>query len=384
MKTTKRNSLKIEALFILTMLLLITITLLFLPKSVTASIDGVEVDLTKKGETVEDTLRLNGIELKNSKVVPKLSSRVSTADKITVRYKKPVVIIADGREIKLSTYGVKASDIIHDAKVKVSSEGAFVSHDLDKRIPKDGIKIIVSNPKVIKLKTADGTKSIYTNAPTVKQVLSEGNIKVTEDDEISHTLSSYTKEGLTVEFTKIKVVEKTEHRQGKLDVVVKKDSSLPAGKEKVVQEGYPAVYRTTVELTYADDKLRDEELLGKTRVSRGQSRVVIKGTKSTFSSTPTGGGCGGWQGLLDKYFGDQSGKACQVMKCESGGNPAAENPRSSASGLFQFLDGTWKKARTAVKGGNQYSRAKHAPAEMQIAAAAKWLKRTAWSQWSCA
>lgn len=32
----------------------------------------------------------------------------------------------------------------------------------------------------------------------------------------------------------------------------------------------------------------------------------------------------------------------EVAKCESGLNPDAHNPTSSASGLFQFLDGTWR------------------------------------------
>lgn len=36
----------------------------------------------------------------------------------------------------------------------------------------------------------------------------------------------------------------------------------------------------------------------------------------------------------------------EVMKriehCESRGNPNAKNPHSTAKGLFQFLDGTWK------------------------------------------
>lgn len=49
---------------------------------------------------------------------------------------------------------------------------------------------------------------------------------------------------------------------------------------------------------------------------------------------------------------------CRVLACESGGNPTAENPRSSASGLWQFLDSTW-----AGFGG--YARASHAPAAVQ-------------------
>ena len=36
-----------------------------------------------------------------------------------------------------------------------------------------------------------------------------------------------------------------------------------------------------------------------------------------------------------------SGIAACIAKYESGGNPRAQNPNSSASGLFQFTDGTW-------------------------------------------
>jgi len=32
----------------------------------------------------------------------------------------------------------------------------------------------------------------------------------------------------------------------------------------------------------------------------------------------------------------------RVARCESGYNPGAYNPRSGASGLFQFLPSTWR------------------------------------------
>ena len=49
---------------------------------------------------------------------------------------------------------------------------------------------------------------------------------------------------------------------------------------------------------------------------------------------------------------------CRVLRCESGGNPTAQNRRSTASGLWQILDGTW-----AGFGG--YDRAYLAPPDVQ-------------------
>ncbi len=48
-----------------------------------------------------------------------------------------------------------------------------------------------------------------------------------------------------------------------------------------------------------------------------------------------------WRPLVISYFGDQADKALCVVKWESGGNPNAKNPRSSARGLFQILASLW-------------------------------------------
>ena len=97
------------------------------------------------------------------------------------------------------------------------------------------------------------------------------------------------------------------------------------------------------------------------------------------------GACGGWEDIVVAHFGDEAGKACDVIRCETGGtfDPTIENPRSTASGLAQFLDSTWVKARAMV-GAEQYPRAKDAPGAVQIAAMAAWKRATSWSQWVCA
>lgn len=50
-----------------------------------------------------------------------------------------------------------------------------------------------------------------------------------------------------------------------------------------------------------------------------------------------------------------------IIKCESGGNPTIQNKTSTASGLFQFINGTW-----AAYGGTEFApTAKQATVEQQ-------------------
>ena len=83
--------------------------------------------------------------------------------------------------------------------------------------------------------------------------------------------------------------------------------------------------------------------------------------------------------------------AVRLLRCvvnhESRGNPRAENPRSTASGLFQFLDGTWRHYAKHVPSARKYRHAAHAPAATQwevALLAVKWGGKHAWDGTHCA
>jgi Transglycosylase-like domain len=63
-----------------------------------------------------------------------------------------------------------------------------------------------------------------------------------------------------------------------------------------------------------------------------------------------------------------------IAACESSGNPTARNPRSSASGLYQAIEGTWH-------GYGGYPSAADAPVEIQERHAAELYARRGLQPW---
>ena len=65
----------------------------------------------------------------------------------------------------------------------------------------------------------------------------------------------------------------------------------------------------------------------------------------------------------------------QIAQRESGGNYIAQNPTSTASGAYQFINATWQYTAQQTGVGTQYTSAADAPAWMQDTNAL-WLLRT--------
>lgn len=73
--------------------------------------------------------------------------------------------------------------------------------------------------------------------------------------------------------------------------------------------------------------------------------------------------------------------AC-VRRRESGGNYSAENPTSTASGAYQFLDSSWRNLSARAGYGNYGGHAAYAPAWVQDAVAVWTVENIGRSPWA--
>jgi hypothetical protein len=61
----------------------------------------------------------------------------------------------------------------------------------------------------------------------------------------------------------------------------------------------------------------------------------------------------------------ESSVLAQIQQHESGGDYTAVNPKSGASGAYQFLDSTWRQVAQKTGVGTQYASAADAPPSVQ-------------------
>ncbi len=118
------------------------------------------------------------------------------------------------------------------------------------------------------------------------------------------------------------------------------------------------------QLNSEKDKLHRELSAKRERVKLASAVSISKPASASPKSTSAGSPIMPVGGMLEA-----------IKRCESGGNYQAQNKVSTASGAYQFVDGTW-----AGYGG--YSKAKLAPPSVQDQKARETLARSGTSPWN--
>lgn len=317
-------------------------------KTLTLSVDGQTRVIETDADTVSAALASAGVEVDSTTVVtPSPSEELEDGTSVSVRYAKPFRVVADGATVSTTVTAVTVEDALTVLEL-TPREGAYLSEDLDAQIPREGMELVVSNPKKLTLVAKNKKKTVETSAVTVGAFLREQAVNVDSNDELSDELATFTKPGLTVEVVAIDVRQKKERVESKLPVKVREDATLLEGETRVLEKGSPRVVEKTLRLTFADGEVSDRTLLREQVVSRGASRVVVKGTKEpepTYPEmspvTPGSARAMGRQMMLAAGFGpDQWSCLDRLWQRESGWNAAAHNPSSGAHGIPQSLPGS--------------------------------------------
>lgn len=298
-----------------------------LQTTVTLAVDGEEREVAVMGDSVDDVLEAEGIEVGERDVVqPDASESISDGARISVLYAKPVDLTVDG---ETSTHWVTATDV-QGALTQIGSAYAdarlSTSRNLD--LDRDGTSIEVVTPKRLKLELA-GKKPVTREiaALTVREALAELGIELDEHDTVSPRPRAALEDGDTLTFTDIEVRKRTVKGESfDVDTVTREDSSSPEGTETVVREGRSGERNATYRVVTRNGEVVRRVILTQKVTTPAVARVVEVGTAEPEPEANYAGGNSVWD---------------QLAECESGGNWAINTGNGYYGGL-QFNLGTWQ------------------------------------------
>ncbi|MEX2459928.1 MAG: ubiquitin-like domain-containing protein [Paenibacillaceae bacterium] len=190
---------------------------------------------------------------------------------------KSVSVVLDGKEIPMLT---RESDLQHLLDEQAISVGEHdrVSTQLDASI-KNGERITIDTTAPIQL-TADGkTKTMYTTGKTVESALQDLSIILGSEDKVYPSLSSEVSD-----YAPIKVVRVTKEQENQTVSIAftteqKIDSTLPKGKEKILQEGKPGTKLIQKQNIYEDGTLVATKVVNEVVQKVSVNKLVAIGTK---------------------------------------------------------------------------------------------------------
>ncbi|KUM94340.1 transglycosylase [Streptomyces cellostaticus] len=326
-------------------------------KTIELSVDGKQRTLHTFSDDVSELLAAEDLHVgTHDLVAPDPGAALASGDQVAVRYGRPVRLTLDGERREVWTTARTVDGALRELGVR--PDGAYLSAARSQGIGRAGLALDVRTERSVTVMADGRTRTIRTNAATVREAVEEAGITLRRQDTTSVPPDSFPRDGQTV--TVLRVTGVTEVREESIPFAVERteDPTLFKGTEVIEWPGQPGLRRITYLLRTVNG-VQEKPRKEKSEVVRKPSKQVVKvGTKPRPKSVQ-GADHLNWHGLAT---------------CESGGRPGAVDPSGTYGGLYQFDAGTWHSL-----GGN--GRPQDATAEEQTFRAKKLYVRRGASPW---
>lgn len=299
-------------------------------KTVTLSVDGHDRQLHTFGETVEEVLAEQRLEISDRDLlVPSADAEVADGTHIVVRYARPLTLTVDGRK---QTHWVTALNVEQAlADLEVRAAGAELSASRSAGIGRSGMSVEVRTLKNVVIRHDGRSTPVRTTGITVGEAIADAGLRVDANDRLRPALEAWITDGSTIDLARVEVRHPTRDVRMPCGTIRKADSSMDKGTEKTERACRPGLKRQQLEVVFVDGERTKRSVTSEKVVRRPVDEIIRYGTReraSVSSGTSVGGSVDSlnWAALAD---------------CESSGNENAVNP-AGYYGLYQFSLSTWQ------------------------------------------
>ncbi|WP_129308695.1 resuscitation-promoting factor [Streptomyces sp. L2] len=293
-------------------------------KAVELNVDGHTRTLHTFADDVSELLAEQGVDVgAHDMVAPTGGTDLASGDEVAVRYGRPVRLTLDGERREVWTTAHTVDGALRQLGVR--AEGAYVSTSRSQPIGRAGLALDVRTERAVNVMADGRTRTVRTNAATVRRAVEEAGVTLHGQDTTSVPLDSFPRDGQTVTVLRVRGHREVREEQIPFAVERVEDSTLFKGTEVVERPGRPGLRRVTYLVRTVNGVREKPRQEGEEVVRKPRRQIVKVGTKPLPPSVH-GADHLDWHGLA---------------ACESGGRPHAVDPSGTYGGLYQFDAHTW-------------------------------------------
>ncbi|MEU2622557.1 ubiquitin-like domain-containing protein [Streptomyces sp. NPDC007157] len=293
-------------------------------KAIELTVDGRPRVLHTFADDVTELLADEGVRVGAHDVVaPARGAELASGDEVAVRYGRPVRLTLDGQRREVWTTARTVDGAL--TQMGVRAEGAYLSASRSQNIGRAGLALDVRTERTVTILADGRTRTIRTNAATVREAVEEAGVTLHGQDTTSVPQAGFPRDGQTV--TVLRVTEGKEVHEEAIPFEVRRtpDPTEFNGTEVIERTGRPGLRRVTYYLRTVNGVRQKPRRERSVMVREPRAQLVKVGTKPHPDSVKGADGLN-WHGLA---------------ACESGGRPAAVDPSGTYGGLYQFDTHTW-------------------------------------------
>lgn len=137
---------------------------------------------------------------------------------------------------------------------------------------------------------ADGeTRTLTTEALTVRDLLAEAGITLDDDDRVEPVEPTFVEDGMTVRIVRVAVRTETEQREIPFERQTVRDASVPAGETRLLEQGVAGVEELTYRITVEDGSEVERQLVRQVTLQEPRTEVILVGVQPELGPTPITG-----------------------------------------------------------------------------------------------
>ncbi len=195
---------------------------------------------------------------------------------------RDITIDDNGTKIQLHTFNRKVEDVLREAGLTLHSKDR-VAPDLGESLSRvDAIEISRAYPVFVRI---DGQEfDIWVTEGRVEDILGQSGIRLGEQDTINQGLSAETRPHMAIEITRIFKQLLTETAVLSYREVRQQNPSVDRGFTRVVQKGKDGLREDIIEVTYADGKEEERDLVDSQILRPRQDRIVEEGSNTMLTA----------------------------------------------------------------------------------------------------